>query len=125
MKNHEQTDISANVWLFPSEGFTSCEPNYRVQFSPAEQKAVKIPLHMDADVKDQCAYHLIVWYNKDDVHYARHLTGKIPVKDRPVYFKVYVLLGSVLLGVLFFVLFVRIRHTQKCSQSPQESRYRP
>ena len=106
MKNNGKEEIRPNVWLFLPQGFTSPEPNRSCQLVPGEKKVEEIPLRLEPDGKNQSPYHLIVWYDKDNAHYSRHLKGIIKVEERPVYFNWYLILGAAILVILFAAICI-------------------
>ena len=119
MKNNGKEEIRPNVWLFLPEGFTSPEPNRSCRLTPGETKVEEIPLHLEPDGKNLSPYHLIVWYDKDNAHYSRHLKGIIKVEERPAYFKGYLIFGAAILLILFAAICIhRLRRFPQITRSP-------
>jgi len=111
MKNNGKEDIRPNVWLFLPEGFTSPEPNRLCRLTPGETKVEEIPLHLEPDGKNLSPYHLVVWCDHDHAHYSWDLKGIIKVEERPVYFKGYLVFGTIFLVILFAALAIRNRRS--------------
>ena len=119
MKNNGKKALKPNIWLFLPDGFTSPEPNRSCRLTPGETKFEEIPLHLEPDGKNLSPYHLIVWYDKDNAHYSRHLKGIIKVEKQPVYFNWYLILGAILLIIFFTTLSIRrLRRFPQITRSP-------
>ena len=107
MRNNGKEALRPNIRLFLPDGFTSPEPKRSCQLVPGEKKVEEIPLRLEPDGKNLNPYHLIVWCDQDNAHYSWNLKGIIKVKELPVYFNWYLILGAILLIISFTALSIR------------------
>jgi len=105
MKNGYQSAIKPVVTFFSPDGCTAMEHNRFYTLSPDEEKTDEILLAIDKSIRPGSPYDVVVKYNHDGIHYARHFGGKIDVVEQPIYFRWYLVFGIISLLIFFALIY--------------------
>jgi len=97
LKNGSSSAIQPVVTFYLPDGFMIQEPERSYQLAAGERKEEMIPLTMDASVKETRSFQVVAWYELNGAHHSQLIEGKIKVEEKPIYFKVFLILGGAIL----------------------------
>lgn len=109
LKNNQGSDIRPVVTLYLPDGFTTSEPERFYQLAAGESKEENFQLAMDSSVKETRPFYAVAWYEINGIHYSQLIEKKITVEDRPVLFKVFLIIVCMAVVIVLIGFFYRQR----------------
>ena len=113
LKNGHKNAIEPVIFFALPDGLKMDEGERSFHVAPGEEKAVEIPITVTATTEGNIPYNLIVRYEDESTQHMQQAGGIIRGEERPVLFKLFLLVGVVVL--IYFAgtfLYRRKRHGQ-------------
>jgi len=109
LQNNMKIPARAVVNFYLPEGFTTQTPQGIYDLAPGERREEDIPFKMERAFGGTYRFHVVVWQEGNDFHYAQRIQKSIHVEERPVYFRAFLFLAGFVLVILAAVFLWKRR----------------
>jgi hypothetical protein len=105
LKNGHPVPIEPVLYFALPEGLKMGEGERAIRLNAGQEKTMDMPISATSAVKGEIPFTAIVRYEADKTHHALQIQGKVLVEERPVLFKLFLAIGTVLLLVVLALVF--------------------
>ncbi|CAN2043917.1 putative CARDB domain-containing protein [Candidatus Magnetomoraceae bacterium gMMP-1] len=110
IKNNYNKVIKPKAYFYPSEGFT-CQEYTTYNLIPGQEKKDIISVIKDQSVNNNGMFYVVVHYEHEEKHYSHLIKSTVKIADKPIYFKLYLIIGAMLL-LIVIVIIIR-KHSER------------
>ena len=121
-KNGQKIPVDPVVFLAMPEGLQIEKGEERVHLGPGEEQTVKIPVTAATGLRGDVSFQMMVRYETDTTHYAKLVNATVRIEERPVLFKIFLIVAVGVLMVFCIGLFYFRRRTARTGASGQGSK---
>jgi hypothetical protein len=105
LKNNLPQTLEPVIIFFLPDGLTVSEPEKVYPLKAGEEQKTNIPLSFDQTASPESAYWVLAWHEANGMHYSQLITGTVRIEEKPIYFKIFLILCVVIIPALAIIYF--------------------